>query len=115
MIARLWRGAVAARDGEEYLRLMREVAVPDYRAIPGNLGAWCLNKQRGRIVEVMMLTFWEDLEAIGAFAGDELTKAKYYEFDDGYLLWREQEVEHFDIAAGEADKRLSEVCFGLPR
>ena len=39
--------------------------------------------------------FIEDLDAIRRFAGDELTRAKYYDFDPDFLLELEPEVTHF--------------------
>lgn len=101
MIARRWHGMVAADRAEEYLALMRDVAVPDYRHTPGNLGAWSLSRPDGNVVHVEMLTLWEDIEAIRRFAGDEVERAKYYDFDDDYLLEKEPRALHFD-AFGEA-------------
>ena len=39
----------------------------------------------------------DGLDAIGRFAGDELTKAKYYDFDPDFLLELEPEVTHCDV------------------
>ena len=44
-----------------------------------------------------MFTLWDDLDAIRRFAGDELTKAKYYDFDPDFLLELEPEVTHFEV------------------
>jgi hypothetical protein len=71
--------------------------VADYRATQGNRGAWCLHRHEGDIVHVEMFTLWDDLEAIRRFAGDELTKAKYYDFDPDFLLELEPEVTHFEV------------------
>ena len=38
-----------------------------------------------------MFTPWDDLDAIQRFAGDQLTKAKYYDFDLDFLLELEPE------------------------
>jgi hypothetical protein len=97
MIARRWHGRVPADRAEEYLRLMTAAAFPDYRSTQGNRGAWCLHRREGDIVHVEMFTLWEDLEAIRRFAGVELTKAKYYDFDPDYLLEMESEVLHFEV------------------
>ena len=97
MIARRWHGRVPAAKAAEYLALMREVALPDYRSTDGNRGAWCLHRREGDIVHVEMFTLWEDANAIRRFAGDELTKAKYYDFDPDYLLELEPEVTHFEV------------------
>ena len=100
MIARRWHGRVPGSKAEDYLRLMAEVALPDYRATPGNRDAWCLHRRDGDVVHVEMLTFWEDEAAIRRFAGDDLARAKYYDFDPDYLLELEPDVQHFEVIAG---------------
>jgi hypothetical protein len=97
MIGRRWHGRVPAAKADEYLRLSKEVGLAEYRSTPGNIGAWCLHRREGDIVHVEMFTLWHDLEAIRGFAGDDLTKAKYYDFDRGFLLELEPEVLHFDV------------------
>jgi heme-degrading monooxygenase HmoA len=97
MIARRWHGRVPAVKAEEYLRLMEQVGLPDYRSTEGNRGAWCLHRREGDVVHVEMFTFWDDLEAIRRFAGDDLTKAKYYDFDPEFLLELEPEVTQLDV------------------
>jgi hypothetical protein len=100
MIARIWHWAVPAAKMQEYLSLMRSVALPDYLATPGNRGAWCLTRTEGNLTHFEMLTFWQDIEAIKRFAGDDHSKAKYYDFDSNYLLEKEPYVRHFDVYAG---------------
>ena len=96
MTARRWHGRVPADKADEYLLLMRQVGLADYRSTQGNRGAWCLHRREGAVVHVEMFTLWEDMDAIRRFAGDELTKAKYYDFDPDYLLELEPEVTHFE-------------------
>ncbi|HEY5710958.1 MAG TPA: hypothetical protein VIT38_03595 [Allosphingosinicella sp.] len=100
MIARRWHGRIPAQKAEEYLALMAEVGLPDYRSTDGNCGAWCLHRHDGEIVHVEMFTLWEDETAIRRFAGDDMTRAKYYDFDPDYLLELEPEVEHFEVISG---------------
>jgi hypothetical protein len=97
MIARRWHGRVPAEKAGAYLELMRKIGLRDYRATEGNLGAWCLHREEGAIVHVEMLTLWEDEAAIRRFAGADLTRAKYYDFDADFLLEMEPEVVHFDV------------------
>lgn len=101
MIARRWHGRVPAAKAEEYLKLSKDVGLTDYRSTAGNRGAWCLHRREGDIVHIEMFTLWDDLEAIRRFAGDGLTKAKYYDFDPDFLLEMEPEVVHFEVI--EAD------------
>lgn len=97
MIARRWHGRVPAGKAEEYLELMGTVGLPDYRSTDGNRGAWCLHRREGEIVHVEMLTFWEDEAAIRRFAGADMTRAKYYDFDPDYLFEMEPLVTHFEV------------------
>jgi hypothetical protein len=43
------------------------------------------------------MTFWRDEAAIRAFAGDELTRAKYYPEDSEFLLELEPHVVHYQV------------------
>ena len=99
MIARRWHGRIPAEKAEDYLRLMRDVALPDYRSTEGNLGAWCLRRPEGDIVHVEMFTLWQDEAAIRRFAGEDMTVAKYYDFDRDFLLELEPRVVHFAAVA----------------
>ena len=97
MIARRWHGRVPAEKAREYLSLMKQVGLADYRSTEGNRGAWCLHRREGDVVHIEMFTFWEDEGAIRRFAGADLLKAKYYEFDADFLLELEPEVTHFEV------------------
>ena len=96
MIARCWHGRVPAAKAEEYLRLMKEVGLADYAGTPGNRGAWCLHRREGDIVHVEMFTLWDDEAAVRRFAGDDMLKAKYYDFDADFLLELEPAVVQFE-------------------
>lgn len=100
MIARRWHGRIPAAKAEDYLKLMREVGLADYRSTAGNLGAWCLHRSEGDVVHVEMFTLWESWDAIRRFAGDEVEAAKYYDFDPDYLIELEPKVLHFQVVAG---------------
>jgi hypothetical protein len=100
MIARRWHGRIPAAKAAEYLMQMKDIGLADYRSTEGNLGAWCLHRSEGDVVHVEMFTLWDGLDAIRRFAGDELTKAKYYDFDPDFLLELEPEVTHFEVIEG---------------
>lgn len=96
MITRIWHGATPASRSDEYLDLMRTVAIPDYRSVPGNKGAYALRRTEGDTAHFLMLTFWESEDAIRAFAGDDIGKAKYYDFDEDFLVELEPGSFHYD-------------------
>ena len=97
MIARRWHGRVPAAKAAEYLRLMKDVGLADYRSTAGNREAWCLHRPEGDIIHVEMFTLWDDEAAIRRFAGDDMLKAKYYDFDPDFLLELELEVTQFEV------------------
>ena len=97
MIARRWHGRIPAEKAEEYLGLTREVGLAEYRRTPGNIGAWCLHRREGDLVHVETFTFWDSEEAVRRFAGEDMLKAKYYDFDPDYLLELEPEVVQFEV------------------
>lgn len=97
MIARIWHGMVPVSKGDEYLELMRRIALPEYLATRGNCGAWCLCRTEADVTHFEMLTFWEDTDAIKRFAGDDYSMAKYHDYDSDYLIEMEPRVRHYEM------------------
>ncbi len=86
MITRIWHGTTSLEDSDEYLEKMKTVALPDYRSTPGNIGAYVLRRVENGVVHFNMLTFWEDMDAVKKFAGEDSDEPKYYDFDERMLL-----------------------------
>jgi len=97
MFARIWKGEVPLDRSDEYLARMRTVAIPDYRSTAGNQGAFALRQVHEDRAEFLMLTVWDSLESIKAFAGDDISVAKYYDFDAEVLLEMSPTVDHYEI------------------
>ena len=120
MIARIWRGHTRAADAEAYTKLIERTGLVDYHATPGNLGAAILRRvnpdPRNGTAEFLVLSLWEDMNAIRKFAGEDAEKAHYYPEDDAYLLGKEPNVSHYEVAArvggfAEDTEKLSAVRF----
>jgi hypothetical protein len=99
VIARMWHGMVPLAKADQYLGLMRRVALREYLATPGNRGAWCLYRTEAEVAHFEMLTFWDDTDAIKRFAGDDFGMAKYYDFDSDYLIEKEAGVRHYEVSS----------------
>lgn len=97
MIARIWHGIVPLEKASQYLELMRTVAIPDYRRIPGNKTALVLRSLEGDSVHFLTFTLWDSLESIRAFAGEPIDRAKYYDFDSAFLTELEPTVRHYEV------------------
>jgi heme-degrading monooxygenase HmoA len=105
MIARIWHGRTSHADAIAYLDFLRERAIPDYRATPGNVAAFVLQRYAEDATHFVTLSFWESMEVIRAFAGDDVEKARYYPEDEDFLLEFEENVVHYEV--GGFDGTLS--------
>ncbi len=98
MIARHWRGRVRAADADAYVGYVRDTGVAAQRATPGNRGSMILVRTEGREAEVVVLSLWDSLETVEAFAGSDPEEAVFYPEDDRYLVDRETRVRHYDVS-----------------
>lgn len=97
MIARIWHGVTRVEHYDAYWTFLQERAIPDYRGTPGNLGVRLFRRREANRAHFLCLSYWPSLEAIRAFAGDEVDRAKYYPEDRDYLLEFEPTVLHYDV------------------
>ncbi len=100
MIARIWHGVTPTDKADRYLAFLLERAVPDYAGTPGNKAVYVLRRPEGEVTHFITLTHWESLEAIAAFAGADIARAKYSPEDSDFLLEFEPTVQHFELYAG---------------
>jgi len=97
MIARTWRGWTRREDSDTYLDYLRDTGLKEYRATPGNRGAWALQRDDGDRTEIVTLSFWDSLDAVRAFAGDDVERAVFYPEDDRFLVDRDLAVTHYRL------------------
>ncbi len=97
MIVRLWHGRVPTSKALAYRKFLNERAIPDYRSVGGNISVHILERREGDITHFITMTFWENMEAIRGFAGDEVEVAKYYPEDSDFLLEFEPTVTHYEV------------------
>src|SRR5262245_33432725 len=72
VITRVWRGWTAtAEDADAYERLLGEEILPSFVGIDGFAGAEVLRRSDGDEVEFLVITRFESLDAVRAFAGPE--------------------------------------------
>jgi heme-degrading monooxygenase HmoA len=73
MICRLWRGWTTKENAEAYERIVRGQVIPgiEARRIPGFRSIDLVRRERERDVEFMTLMWFDSLDAVKAFMGDE--------------------------------------------
>ena len=105
MIARIWRGITMADKADDYLDYLRETGLRDYAKTAGSRGVKVLKRIQGEHCEIMLVSLWDSMEAVRAFAGENPDRSVYYPEDEQYLLEMEPLVRHYevvDIAASSA-------------
>ncbi|HET8940765.1 MAG TPA: hypothetical protein VFN13_02095 [Rudaea sp.] len=98
MIARIWRGITLKEKADDYLAYLRDTGLRDYATTPGNHGVTVLRRNQGEHCEIMLISLWDSMEAVRAFAGENPDRSVYYPEDDQYLLEMEPLVRHYDVA-----------------
>jgi heme-degrading monooxygenase HmoA len=97
----MWRGVVRRDDADEYTAYIRDTGIAEYTQTPGNRGAWMLRRDEGDRTEFVTYSLWDSLDAIRAFAGDDIEAAVYYPEDERFLIEQEDRVKHYEIVAGD--------------
>jgi heme-degrading monooxygenase HmoA len=97
VIARTWHGRVPAAKADEYFAYLQRTGIPDYQRTPGNRGVYVFRRIEGGEAHFLLTSLWESLEAIRAFAGEDLERARYYPEDTAFLLELEPKVMHYEV------------------
>jgi heme-degrading monooxygenase HmoA len=74
-IVRLWKGVVKPGLADAYIRHLREETLPSLRRLEGFLYASILRREVDEGTEFQIATVWGSLDAIEAFAGEDVTRA----------------------------------------
>lgn len=97
MISRTWHGRVPAAKADAYFQFLLRTGVPDYKSTPGNLGVFVHRRVEGDEAHFFLTTYWDSVESIKKFAGEQYHRARYYPEDDDYLLEKEPGVAHAEV------------------
>jgi heme-degrading monooxygenase HmoA len=103
-IARVWYGRTPSSKGEDYVEYMKKTGVKDLNSTEGNRGVLLLRRQNKDVTQFTIISFWESIEAIKRFAGDDINKARYYPEDAKYLLEMTPELEHYEVSVASGLK-----------
>ena len=105
MIVRIWHGRTKTTDAQIYRQYVIDTGIKDYTSVRGNLGAQIWQREEGENTHIWTISWWQDIESIGAFAGENIAAARYYDGDKRYLLEFEPEVMHCEAFDFESPKQ----------
>jgi heme-degrading monooxygenase HmoA len=106
MIARIWQGRTRPGMGKPYLSYLEQTGLKEYKATEGFKDVLVLTREIGDETEYVLITLWDNLEALRRFAGLEPERAVYYPEDDHYFPEHERTtyVRHYEVATLPQDK-----------
>lgn len=98
MIAREWRCVCPADNINEFIPYLSITGIKDAKNTPGFKGAEIFIRDAGASIEVTLITFWESMDSISAFAGENIEKAVLYPDDYKYGISSDLIVKHYTVA-----------------
>jgi hypothetical protein len=96
-VSRHWKGITRPGQADAYIHHLRTETFPQLAAIPGFVRASILTRDSNAGTEFQVVTVWESLEAIQAFAGAGVTDAVVPPFVQGLMARYDRHAVHFEI------------------
>ncbi len=97
MIGRVWRGWAKPALADSYEQLLTKETLPALHRVAGYKGSYFMRRTLdGGEVEFMEITFWESMESIVAFAGEDCTKAVVPLDTQTFLTRYDDRSAHFE-------------------
>jgi heme-degrading monooxygenase HmoA len=96
-IARIWKGRTRPEVADEYEAYNYEAGIKPL--IEKALGIQAFRENREDEVEFITISYWESIEAMRSFAGDDPTAIHHLERDPEFLIELPQQVQILEIRA----------------
>ena len=97
MIARTWRGQALPEKAGDYQRHFETAVCPALAGLAGHRGAWLLRREVDGRVEFLAVTLWDSVEAIHAFAGDDVEAAHVEPEGRAALVAFDDFARHYEV------------------
>jgi heme-degrading monooxygenase HmoA len=104
MVVRSWRGYGAFAEQEAYPRHLLETVRPKLERLPGFRGLYLLRRHHPDEVEFLVLTLWDSMEAVRAFAGDQPEVAVVEAEARAALVRYDALVSHYEVVASPSQR-----------
>jgi heme-degrading monooxygenase HmoA len=100
VIARAWHGKTLRSKADEYEKYLAG-AITKFPTIPGNLGYQLMRLDGGpdgdQYVEFQVVSYWESLDAIKAYAGEDVRRTRDAPRDNEFLVGKEPYVRNYEL------------------
>src|SRR5580700_1815674 len=97
MIVRMWSGRATPEKSGQYIEHATKNVFPALAAIQGHRGAYLLQRTVDGVVEFVVLTLWDSMDAIRKFAGAKAENAVVEPEARAVLIAFDESVTHFEV------------------
>ena len=98
MIVRTWHGCVPKAFGDDFAVHLQKTGVEHARGVSGNCGTFVKRMPFQNYEHFFLATYWESIEAVKNFAGEDYQLAVHYPEDDRFQLVADPYVFHHSVA-----------------
>lgn len=100
VIARTWHGKAPREKADEYEKYLAG-AITKFPSIRGNLGYQLMRIDGGpdgdQYTEFQVISYWESLDAIHAYAGEDIRRTRDLPRDREFLVGMEPYVRNYEL------------------
>jgi len=90
-IARIWRGRTTRANADAYEAYLQEAGIPPL--VEHALGVHQFREDRDNDTEFITVSYWESVDAMSRFAGDDPTRIHHLPRDPEFLLEMPESVQ----------------------
>lgn len=96
-VARQWKGVVKPGLADQYVRHLQRETLASLRGTPGFVYATILRREIEDGTEFLVTTYWHSLDAIKAFAGEDVTRAVVPPAAQALMVRYDERAIHYEI------------------
>lgn len=104
VIARMWSGRTKTLRADEYYKYLVDAGITKIQKIEGNLGVQVMRRTENEVTLFTVISYWESVEAIKRFAGDDIEKTHHLPRDPEFLLELPPTVRHYSVLFNDMSK-----------
>ena len=97
MIARHWRGLVKRDRAAAYVEHLQSETLPQLVQLAGFLDAKVLRRDLSEGAEFLVVTIWESIDSIRAFAGNDVESAVVPPKARDMMIEYDRKARHYDV------------------
>lgn len=102
MVSRHWTGVTKPGKASDYIAHLKKDTFPKLSSIPGFIRASILQRELPEGTEFLIITDWENIQAIQALAGVETDTAVVPQVARDLMLRFDEKVRHYTVSHTES-------------